>query len=360
MTNTILSQYCQQHKCSDLMSTYLQRFIMQTRSKTASIRTLDNHRNIIKNSKFKIQNSKYSDAEKYILEKCRSGISPGYQNTLLSVLDSWLSFLADYDEIDHSIAEKFHAFKKKAYDLNPYQKEKQPFEAEHLKKFLSTLQIRRCIEARRTQDMIVIGFMLMLGYRINEVLNIKLENVKIHEDYKKYYKEDGNRDYSKESKENIFYAVIEIPWKEIKWHSESETGMYRKVLWETAEFAGINFYKLLKKHISNSKFKINNSKFLFANLRNGTGQYSKISQSYYNKLFPKILNRSGISISYTPHQLRHTFASYNYEIPRHIMSEMFGHKKKKDDITGRYQQVKPEELDQWYKTAQENIKKRGE
>jgi len=357
-----------------------------------SPKTARNHRQIIANFLKSIEKPvnqiTYGEIEDFILHRSRT-ISPGWRNIILSVLDSWLNFLADRNEIDQSIADKFTVLKKKAYTFNvSRQIQKPPFESADLKKLLQTVQMRRCNPDRRDQDLAVLGCILFLGLRLGEVLNIETSEVTIREDYRKFYHDDDpekGRNYARESAENIFSAVIEIPWGKIKWHAPDEPGAYRNVFWEVSELAGINFYRLFRsryeKAVSAGK------RFLFHNLRNSPPSEiinlqspisnlqsprsgEKINLSYYEKNFPRWIRRADLIQHYTTHQLRHTFASWNYgnpNIPAHIMQDLLGHKKIVDQFgqqlngaTAVYHKAeKPDDIDIYYFHAQSWIARRN-
>jgi len=360
-----------------LYSTYFEK--LKLLNPNLSPKTARNHRQIIANFLKSIEKPvnqiTYGEIEDFILHRSRT-ISPGWRNIILSVLDSWLNFLADRNEIDPSIANKFTVLKKKAYTFNvSRQIQKPPFESADLKKLLQTVQVRQCNQDRRDQDLAVLGCILFLGLRLGEVLNIETSEVTIRDNYQKFYIDDDpdkGRDYARESRENIFSALIEIPWRKIKWHTPDEPGFYRNVLWEVSEFAGINFYRLFRdryeKAVSAGK------RFLFHNLRISNLQSSngeKISISYYEKNFPRWIKRANLLQHYTTHQLRHTFASWNYgnpKIPTHIMQDLLGHKKIVDEfgqkINGAtavyHKAAKPDDIDIYYFHAQSWIAKRSE
>jgi integrase len=336
-----------------------------------SEKTVKNHAQVIQNFMVSLDKPlseiRYGEIEDFILDKSRR-ISAGWRNSILSVLDSWLSFLADRGEIEQSIADKFTVLKKKAYVFNVSQKvQKPPFDARDLKKLLQTVSVRRCNTDRRDQDLAVLGCMLFLGLRINEVLNIEIPEIEIRENYRKFYLDDDpekGRDFARETRENVFSAVVSLPWGKIKGHSPDEPGVYRNVLWEVSEFAGINFYRLFKARYDAAVSQ--NKRFLFHNIRNAAADGEQVSSQYYFQNFPRWLKRAGIEQHYTTHQLRHTFASWNYgnpNIPAHIVQDLLGHKRTIDQFGGRmngatgvyYNPEHPEDIDIYYKHAQEWI-----
>jgi len=356
---------------SELLTGYLERLPVIIQN--VSPRTIAFHRwaiqNFSKSFDKPISEISYGEIEDFILKKA-TGAS--MRNMMLSVLDAWLNFLADRNLIDDSIAKRFTSFKKKAYIFNVAQiTQRPPIESEHVKRIFQTLSIRRCNPERRERDLTVFGAgMLFLGLRINEVCNIEISEIEFHEDYRVFYVDDDEskgRDYSRESRENMFYAVIKLPWSKIKWHKPDESGYYRKVLWDVAEFGGVNFYRLLK--VCYERAVSANKRFLFYNLRKDGGEGEQITPRYFERLMARTLQRAGIDIHYTPHQLRHSFAAWNYgnpDVPLHIMQDLLGHKR----IINPFGPINgatllyanhdghPEAIDPYYLAAQTCIRKR--
>lgn len=212
---------------------------------------------------------------------------------------SYIDHLTDLKEADKTIARKivsirtFFDFlmKEKRINVNPCEKIESPKLRKSLPKTLNSEEINKLLDlkpktALEYRNRAMIELMYATGLRVSELVNLELNDINVKDNY--------IRVYGKGKKERI------VPMAEITTNILNEyISVYRD--------------SLLKGYLTDKVF---------------ISSYGKgITRQAFFKILKKIAKEQGIEKDFSPHTLRHSFATHLLEYGADLRSigEMLGH-----------------------------------
>lgn len=251
----------------------------------------------------------------YIEKKLSDNTKDAYLSDLLSFKDylnnkrvdvvnskdivSYVNHLTDLKESDKTIARKIvsirtffnYLMKEKKIDINPCEKIESPKLRKSLPKTLNFEEINKLLDlkpktALEYRNRAMIELMYATGLRVSELVNLEINDINVKDNYV--------RVFGKGKKERI------VPMAEITTNILNEyLSVYRD--------------SLLKGYLTDKVF---------------ISSYGKgITRQAFFKILKKIAKEQGIEKDFSPHALRHSFATHLLEYGADLRSigEMLGH-----------------------------------